>query len=67
MNTLELSGLEYQVNHLLHVLDRLKIENNTLRQQLASQTRERSQLLEKNQYISERIRKIIAQLKGEMQ
>ncbi len=46
-HTIELSELEYQVDHLLRSLERLKTENNMLRQKLANNARERSLLVEK--------------------
>lgn len=65
MSILELSGLEYQVDHLLHTLDRLKAENISLRQKLSSSIHERTILLEKNRKAAAKIKKIIAQLKEE--
>ncbi|WP_423063092.1 TIGR02449 family protein [Candidiatus Paracoxiella cheracis] len=66
MTTLELSGLEYQVDHLLRSLERLKAENISLRQKLSSSIRERSELLEKNRKAADKIKKIISQLKEQM-
>lgn len=65
-HTIELSELEYQVNHLLRSLERLKTENNILRQKLANNARERSLLVEKNLHAAQKIKKIIAQLREEM-
>ncbi len=65
-NTIEISGLEYQVDHLLRMLDRLRAENETLRQKLAQHARERSQLIEKKHHVASKIKKIITQLKGEL-
>lgn len=66
MSTLELSGLEHQVDHLLHSLDRLKAENISLRQKLSHSIRERTLLLEKNRKAASTVKKIITQLKEEM-
>ena len=66
VNTIELSGLEYQVDHLLRALEQLKIENNTLRQKLANSVRERGHLIEKNGNTIAKIKTIIAQLKEDM-
>jgi len=66
MTTLEFSGLEYQVDHLLRFLERLKAENNSLRQKLSSSIRERSELLEKNRKTAVKIKKVITQLKEQM-
>ena len=63
---LELSELEYQVDHLLRSLERLKSENNALRQKLAIQVRERSLLIEKNIQAAQKIKKVITQLREEM-
>ncbi|ABX79129.1 hypothetical protein AYM17_09565 [Coxiella burnetii] len=65
-HTLELSELEYQVDHLLRSLERLKSENNALRQKLATQVRERSLLVEKNLQAAQKIKKVITQLREEM-
>ncbi|AML47969.1 hypothetical protein AYM02_01065 [Coxiella burnetii] len=65
-HTLELSELEYQVDHLLRSLERLKSENNALRQKLATQVGERSLLVEKNLQAAQKIKKVITQLREEM-
>lgn len=64
--TIELSGLEYQVDHLLRVLERLQSENASLRQKLLHQAREKSLLVTQNQQAVGKIKKIIAQLKEEL-
>lgn len=66
MTTIELSGLEYQVDHLLRSVERLKAENHSLRQKLSRTTRERSELLEKNRKAALKTKKIITQLKEQM-
>ena len=60
MNTIELSGLEYQIDHLLRALEQLKIENNILQQKLANSMRERALLIEKNSHAISTIKTIIA-------
>lgn len=65
-HTIELSELEYQVDHLLRSLERLKTENSLLRQKLANNARERSLLVAKNLQAAQKIKKIIAQLREEM-
>ncbi len=65
-HTLELSELEYQVDHLLRSLERLKSENNALRKKLATQVRERSLLVEKNFQVAQKIKKVVTQLREEM-
>jgi len=66
MNTAELNDLEIQVDSLIRNLERLKTDNQALRNQLASSARERSNLREKNQLAATKIRGIISQLKEEM-
>ena len=63
--TLELSGLEYQVDHLLRALEQAKSDNQNLRQKVAAHSRERSVLIEKNHHAAKKIKKIISQLKDE--
>ncbi len=66
MATIELSGLEYQVDHLLLSLQRLKAENVSLRQKLSKSNRECTELMEKNLKAALIIKKIIAHLKENM-
>lgn len=66
MTTLEISGLEYQIDRLLRSLESLKAENHSLRQKLSSSIRERSELIEKNRKAAAKIKKIISQLKEQM-
>ena len=66
MNTAELSDLEVQIDSLLENLNRLKTDNQALRNQLAVSIRERSHLQAKNQEAAMKIRRIIRQLKEEL-
>lgn len=66
MNTAELSNLELQIDSLLDNLNRLKSDNQALRNQLAMSMQERSQLQEKNEEAAMKIRRIISQLKEEL-
>lgn len=66
MNTAEISDLELQIDSLLDNLNRLKTDNQALRNQLAVSARERSQLQEKNKEAATKIRTIIGQLKEEL-
>lgn len=66
MNAVELSDLELQIDSLLNNLNRLKMDNQALRNQLAVSAHERSQLHEKNQRAAMKIRRIISQLKEGM-
>lgn len=67
MNTVELNDLENQIDSLLENLTQLKMDNQALRNQLATSANERSQLQEKNQEAAMKIRRIISQLKEELQ
>ena len=66
MHMIELSELEHRVNYLLRYLERLKVENNGLRQKVANQARERSLLVGKNLQAAQKIKKLIAQLREEI-
>ncbi len=66
MNTTELNDLELQIDALIQNLERLKADNDALRNQLASSARERSHLQEKNQQAATKIHGIISQLKEQM-
>lgn len=63
MNTTELSDLEIQVDYLLHVTQKLKNENNQLRDKLASCIRNNTLLKERNQQAANNVVQIINQLK----
>lgn len=65
-HTIELSELEHRVDHLLRSFERLKVENNALRQKVVNQARERSLLVEKNSQAAQTIKKLIAQLREEI-
>jgi uncharacterized protein (TIGR02449 family) len=66
MNTIELNDLELEIDTLIGNLDRLKADNQTLRNQLAASAHERSQLQKKNQEAAMKIRGIIGQLREEV-
>lgn len=66
MSTIELSGLEYQVDHLLRSLERLQAENASLRQKLATYIQERTVITSQNRQIATRIKKVIAQLREDV-
>lgn len=66
MSTIELSGLEYQVDHLLRSLERLQAENASLRQKVTVISRKCSFLVNQNQQVAIKIRKIIAQLREDL-
>ena len=66
MSIVELNNLEFQVDTLISSLEKLQIENQTLRGHLASMNRDRSRLRDKNQRAATKIKRIIAQLKEEV-
>ncbi len=66
MSIVELNNLEFQVDALIANLENLQRENQTLRGQLASTSRERTRLKEKNQKAAIKIKRIISQLKDEI-
>ena len=66
MNLAELNHLAVQVDHLMHIVDTLRLENASLRQKIAVQAQERSRLQNKNQRASKQIRQIIKQVQEEI-
>ncbi len=65
MNTAEITELEAQIENLIRLLGRLKTENQSLRNRLASSVRERSLLQEKQQKAVVKVKRIISQLREE--
>lgn len=66
MNANDLQDLEHQVTHLINSITQLRSENSALRKQLNSLTRERGRLIEANQQASDKVQRIIRQLKEEI-
>lgn len=60
----ELERLEERVNGLLEVIDRLTMENRSLRAQQESLTTERAGLLEKHDQVRNRVEAIVTRLKS---
>lgn len=66
METIELHQLELQLEQLLQELDRLRAENHYLRQQLSQDTRRQESIGNKNQLATEKLKKVIKQLREAM-
>ncbi len=66
MEAAQLTDLEYQINHLISAINRLKEENLTLRQKLAGNIRERTRLQQQNQQAAIKIKRVMGQLKEEI-
>ncbi len=66
MEAAQLTDLEYQINHLISAINRLKEENLTLRQKLAGNIRERTRLQQQNQQATIKIKRVMGQLKEEI-
>ena len=66
MSTVQLNNLEFQVDTLLHRLEKLQTENQLLRSQLAHAHREKMRLKDKNQKAVIKVKRIVSQLKEEL-
>lgn len=66
METVELHQLELQLEQLLQELDHLRAENHYLRQQLSQDTRRHEFMGNKNQLATEKLKKVIKQLREAM-
>ncbi len=67
MENLDLISLELVIETLLQSHEKLKIENGSLRHKLVKITQERAELLDKNKKAATRIKRIMSQLRSEMQ
>lgn len=67
MDSTDLINLELQIESLLQTHEKLRNENHSLRQKLVKITQERAELLDKNQKATAKIKRIISQLRSEMQ
>ncbi len=65
IDTISLNKLEEQIDQLLKETQHLRIANNSLRNKLAQSIHKRTELEEKNRRASEKVKKIIANLKEE--
>ena len=66
MSQIELDHLEFQVGHLMHLIETLQLENATLRQKMAMHIKERARLQDKNQRATKQVKQIIKQIKEEL-
>ena len=66
MSTVELNNLELQIETLIQKLQRLKMENQTLKNKLANSAREKVRVMETNTKAANRLRQILSQLKDEL-
>jgi uncharacterized protein (TIGR02449 family) len=67
MDKFELINLELRLESLLKSHDQLRHENTALRQKLVKLTQERAELLATNNKTAVKIKRIISQLRSEMQ
>lgn len=67
MNDSEFIHLELQIETLIQSREQLKMENVSLRQKLIKLTQERAELLDKNKRAATKIKRIISQLRNELQ
>ena len=66
MNQIELDHLGFQVEHLMHLIETLQLENATLRQKMAMHIKERTRLQHKNERSTKQVKQIIKQIKEEL-
>ena len=66
MSTVQLNNLEFQIDTLLHRLEKLQTENQSLRNQLAHTHREKMRLRDRNQKAVTKVKRIVSQLKEEL-
>lgn len=66
MSTVQLNSLEFQIDTLLHHVEKLQAENQSLRHQLAQTHREKIRLRDKNQKAVIKVKRIVSQLKEEL-
>lgn len=65
MSTIELTGLESQIDYLFNTIEQLKLDNQSLRQKLVVNTQEKTKLKQQNQQAIEKVKRILRQLKEE--
>ncbi len=67
MQNPNLANLELQIEYLLQTFERLRSENLFLRQKLIKLTQERADLTDKNKKAATKIKRIVSQLRSEVQ
>lgn len=60
----DLSGLEYRIDELIRVVERLKEENLSLQQKQDALVAERAALLQKNELVRTRVEAMITRLRS---
>ncbi len=63
MSSIQINGLEYQIERLLRTLEQLKNENSELRQKLTQQQRQIEHHRNKDFASAQKIKKIVAHLR----
>lgn len=66
MDTTELSKLEQDINQMISSIEKLRVDNLSLNDQLKKHQAERERLMRLNKKASLRIQQIIRHLKGDM-
>jgi len=66
MNELSMTNLELQIEALLQDRQQLMFENSSLRKKLFKLTQERSILQKKSQVASQKIKRVITQLRSDV-
>lgn len=66
MSSIHLERVSSQVDQMMQMIEKLRMENASLRQKMAVQSQERARLLHKNQRATKRLKQIIKQIKEEM-
>ncbi len=61
---IDLGKLEYRIDELIEVCDRLKQENRLLRDEREMLASERAALLEKNEQVRQRVENMISRLRA---
>lgn len=67
MDNYDFQNFELQIELLIQSREQLKLENLSLRQKLVKLTQERAELLDKNKRAAVKIKRIISELRNEMQ
>ena len=66
MNSTELDHLGLQIDHMMHMIETLQLENATLRQKIAVHIKERARLQHIHQRATKQVRQVIKQIKEEL-
>lgn len=66
MQTASLQHLSMQIDHLMQLIETLRLENATLKQKMAVHAKEKTRLESKNQRAAEQVKRIVKQIKEEL-